>query len=296
MRWIGKIIGFSLGLVFFPPLGPLIGLFIGHLFDIGLFNALLPPQAQRTAGRNTAPIQQAFFETTFILMGFLAKSDGRVTVQEIRAAEHIMTSMGLDADKRREAIYWFNQGKSPGIHIDQVIDTLRRHCWLRPSLLRTFLEIQFTIAYAEGNISPTKRDALQYICQKLGIPNFNFNLFEQQFRAQQHYQQYGSGPHHGQSDSYSHAGQQNGQQQSDYRSQQRAYSQRELLQDAYKILGVTAEADHPTVKRAYRKLMSQHHPDRLIAKGVPPEMIKLATQKTQQIKAAYETIKQAKGW
>jgi len=42
--------------------------------------------------------------------------------------------------------------------------------------------------------------------------------------------------------------------------------------------------------------MSQHHPDKLVAKGLPPEMIKLATEKTQHIKAAYELIKEARGW
>nr|WP_309567569.1 hypothetical protein [Coxiella-like endosymbiont] len=41
--------------------------------------------------------------------------------------------------------------------------------------------------------------------------------------------------------------------------------------------------------------MSQHHPDKLIAKGLPPEMIKMATQKTQQIKNAYEQIRKVTG-
>ena len=66
--------------------------------------------------------------------------------------------------------------------------------------------------------------------------------------------------------------------------------------DACELLGVDASNDKSTVKRAYRKMMSQHHPDKLVAKGLPPEMIKLATEKTQHIKAAYELIKEARGW
>jgi DnaJ like chaperone protein len=38
--------------------------------------------------------------------------------------------------------------------------------------------------------------------------------------------------------------------------------------------------------------MSQHHPDKLVSKGLPEEMMKLATEKTQEIKEAYERIKQ----
>jgi len=61
------------------------------------------------------------------------------------------------------------------------------------------------------------------------------------------------------------------------------------------VLGVTAQADDDEIKKAYRRLMNQHHPDKLVSKGLPEEMIRLATQKTQEIKAAYERIRQARG-
>ena len=49
------------------------------------------------------------------------------------------------------------------------------------------------------------------------------------------------------------------------------------------------------LKKAYRRQMNQHHPDKLVAKGLPDEMIEIATQKTQDIKAAYEIIKTERG-
>jgi DnaJ like chaperone protein len=76
---------------------------------------------------------------------------------------------------------------------------------------------------------------------------------------------------------------------------QAAQPQRDLLAEAYAVLGVAASASNDEVKKAYRRLMNQHHPDKLVAKGMPEEMIKLATEKTQEIKAAYETIKKARG-
>ena len=68
------------------------------------------------------------------------------------------------------------------------------------------------------------------------------------------------------------------------------------LRDAFGVLGVEKSDDKATVKRAYRRLMSQHHPDKLVSKGLPEEMIKLATDKTQHIQKAYEKVKESRGW
>ena len=63
------------------------------------------------------------------------------------------------------------------------------------------------------------------------------------------------------------------------------------LTQAYKILGVNKGSSEAEIKKAYRRLMSQHHPDKLVAKGLPDEMIALATEKTQEIRKAYDLIK-----
>ncbi len=93
-----------------------------------------------------------------------------------------------------------------------------------------------------------------------------------------------------------------GQQQS--RQHQQSYSnytnqqagRHTTLAQAYAILEVSESASKSEVKRAYRKLMSRNHPDKLIAQGLPEEMIKIATNKTQLISKAYEQICQGKGW
>jgi DnaJ like chaperone protein len=66
------------------------------------------------------------------------------------------------------------------------------------------------------------------------------------------------------------------------------------LKDAYEALGIASDVDDKALKRAYRKLMSENHPDKLIAKGVPEDMIKLATERSQEIQAAYEMIKKSR--
>jgi DnaJ like chaperone protein len=68
-------------------------------------------------------------------------------------------------------------------------------------------------------------------------------------------------------------------------------SAQEKLAAAYELLGIDASVNDQALKKAYRRLMNQHHPDKLVAKGLPEEMIDIATQKTQDIKSAYELIK-----
>jgi DnaJ like chaperone protein len=113
---------------------------------------------------------------------------------------------------------------------------------------------------------------LLQICGRLNISEFVFRRLEQMIRAEYHY----AGPDgaHG-----------------------RQPQQPEALavKDAYAILNVSAAATDKEVKQSYRRLMNQHHPDKLVAKGLPEEMMKLAAQKTDEIRKAYERIKEVRG-
>ncbi len=261
MRWNGKIIGAIIGLLTGHPIGVLIGLAIGHLWDIGFFSRLI----QKNFAPDTGRVQRVFFDTTFSIMGFLAKADGRVSVSEIRAAEAIMQQMELSAEMRLEAIRLFNQGKQTDFDWVTAMANLKTACWQNPNLLRTFLEIQIQIAGAEGQISSGKLSALQKICAELGIHGVIFDQFTGHGRHQQQYQQA-------------------------YRP-----SSAQPLAEAYQVLNVEPSASDMDIKKAYRRLLSQNHPDKLMSQGLPPEMIKLANERTQKIKTAYETIKKSRG-
>lgn len=66
--------------------------------------------------------------------------------------------------------------------------------------------------------------------------------------------------------------------------------------DYYRVLGVSDSASEAEIKKAYRRLLNQHHPDKLVAKGLPEEMMKIAAQKTHEIKTAYEQVRAARGF
>ena len=199
-----------------------------------------------------------------MVMGHIAKSDGRVSEKEIAHARHVMQQMGLTETLKHEAIELFNKGKQTDFQVDLAISQLRQACWRHPSLLKMFLEIQLRMAYADGShMTPKKQSVLENIFSQLGLRGFRFNDFEQQFKHEQHYQR-----HH----------------------QQTHTNPQQSLGEAYKILGISKQANKQEIKKAYRKLMSENHPDKLIAQGLPQEMIKVATEKTQRIKLAYEQI------
>lgn len=256
MRWNGKIIGAIVGLTLGRPTCVLLGVIIGHLFDIGLIQRLL----HKKLVQNTGQVQHVFFDCTFSVMGYLAKADGRISESEIRAAEQVMRQMDLSAEMKREAINLFNQGKQSGFDLAASIGRLKTACWRYPNLLRTFLEMQIQMANAEGQISAGKRAALQSICAQLGIHGFVFD-------AEQSYQRYYQQPR---ANSAGH------------------------LDDAYQILNIGRDASDAEIKKAYRRMLSQNHPDKLMAQGLPPKMIKIANERTQKIKSAYEAIKNAR--
>lgn len=276
MTFWGKLIGGFCGFLIAGPFGLLLGIIIGHIFDRGLN---ISRRQWQFGGSNQAGSQQVFFKTTFLVMGYIAKADGRVSEAEIQAARAVMSRMGLNEAMRQQAMDYFAQGKQADFNLEQSLTELLAACHHNKILLRMFVELQFQVAQADGMLSAQKQQVLQTICQRLGFAPFNFAFFEDLFGFKAGQQQ-------------GYQGYQQGYRQQGYQGAQR---QRFSLHEAYALLGVNETTSDVDVKRAYRRLMSQHHPDKLVSKGLPEEMMKLATEKTQNIKAAYESICAARG-
>ena len=269
MAWWGKVLGGAFGFMLGGPLGALVGATFGHNFDRGL-DSLDTPGLGAGGFSDQERTQAAFFTATFSVMGHIAKADGRVTAEEVQLASDLMEQMQLPAAQRKVAQQLFDEGKAADFPLDDVLDQFRRECRRSRNLIQMFIEIQLHAAYADGNVDPAERRLINQICDRLGISPGRLQLLEQLIQAQSQQRRY----HHGSS----------GQAQ-----------QGPSLSDAYALLGVTQSVADQEVKRAYRRLMNQHHPDKLVAKGLPEEMMELATQKTQEIRAAYDQVKAARG-
>jgi len=288
MVW-GKLLGGAFGFMIGGPIGAVLGAALGHSFDKGMKLQLTHDVADEDLPPGDADrIKMAFFTATFSVMGHIAKADGRVDKSEIALAQALMERMNLDDELRSLAIKLFNEGKQDGFDAEALVLQFRQECQRRTSLYRMFVEILIQAALADGEMSAEEEVALLKVAGILGFTEFSYRQLEILVR-------YSMGMNQAHEAGRGARGQHTGGGRSSGRRAAPG-SGRLSVKDACKVLGVETSDDKATVKRAYRRLMSQHHPDKLVSKGLPDEMIKLATDKTQHIQKAYERVKESKGW
>jgi len=257
MSWWTSVLGGALGYMIGGPLGAMLGVAFAGNFSKG--KSKFRGSAADYRPGDQQRVQAAFFSSVFSVMGYIAKVDGKVSKSEILLAHQVMQHMQLSEDMQKAAKELFNQGKQKDFNLDEVLEQFRTECHRRTHLVRMFLEIQIQASYADGVFDDKEYEALKYIAQKLRFPIHELERLIQQFSV-------ASGK-----------------------------SSKLTIDDAYVILGADKNLTDKELKRAYRRLLAQHHPDKLVAKGLPDEMIKLANDKTQEIISAYELIKKHRG-
>jgi DnaJ like chaperone protein len=251
MQWTGKLIGGALG-AFLGPVGLAVGALLGHQYDV------------KAGGAPQRGIGQQFFRTTFLVMGHLAKADGRVTEREINAARGIMTSLKLSETQVREAIGLFTAGKRSDFDLDSELHALRRSCGGHPAVLRAFVEIQLRFALSGSDMTGATRLRMTRIAGLVGFPGPLLARMEAALRG----------------------GARGGATTQDVEGRVAA---------AYRTLEVEADVGDAELVKAYRRLMSRHHPDKLKANGLPDSMLEHAKQRTQAIREAYEFLRERRG-
>ena len=253
-----KFIGIIAGYYFFGFFGALLGFFLGSFFD--------RMKAYGTGGIN--PLQNAlrqtvFLETVFILMGRLAKADGQVSQGEISHVEQFMQKLGMTLEHRQQAIILFKRGADPAFDIAQTYNKFMAVCGHTKNLKQMLLVYLIVMALADGNLHPTEEALLADIASRLGYDQAAFKHLMEMVLNQSHF---GGGQ----------------------------VNTAAALDDAYKALGVTKESSDQEIKRAYRKLISQYHPDKLIGQGMPEDMIAMATEQAKEIQLAYDLLKKSR--
>lgn len=263
MNWIGKVVGGVIGLLLLRhPLGLGLGVLAGHLYDVGAL-ALRGSPRQRVA--------QSFFDLLFGFVGALAKADGRVSEREIAATEQLMQRLRLDATQRREAVRRFNAGKTPGFDVERAIDELRVWCLGRRDHAYVLIDVLLDVVFADGAGSE-RQQLMRRLCVALGVHEQEVaGLAAMKGHVWSARARTTSGSAAPPPPPPARGG-----------------------PDPYAVLGVARDADERSVKRAWRKLMSEHHPDKL--GDVPAALRERAEQRARDINAAYERVKNERGF
>lgn len=249
-----KLIGALLGFYFLGFFGAFIGYFLGSFIDryiaYGIGGVNPLSQHQR---------QSVFLETVFILMGKLAKADGHISQDEIDHVEQFIQKLGMSAEHRQQAIALFKQGADANFDIEPRLKKFIAICGNTNNLKQMLLVYLIVMALSDGHIHSAEEVMLKDVARHFGYDQAAFKQILDMVLNQSHF-----------------AGGQT--------------TSATSLEDAYKALGVSKESSDHEIKRAYRKLMSQYHPDKLMGQGVPEDMIAVATEQAKEVQVAYNLI------
>lgn len=229
----GKIAGAGLGLAVGGPLGALVGAVAGHL----------------VIDRALADKEVVFTVALIALSAKMAKADGQVSDEEIRAFEEVMKVP--DAEKANvDRVYRIAQQDVAGFqaYAEQVASIFRDN----PAMLEDVMDALFHIAKADKYVHPAELEYLRTVADIFGFSEVEFA----RIRA-------------------SHLGSDKA--------------------DPYLILGITPDISSDDLRKAYHRLVRENHPDTLIARGVPKELVSIANEKLAMINVAYEKIMTHRG-
>ena len=193
-------------------------------------------------------------ELLFVLLGRLAKCDGQVVAGHIEQARAEMRSLDMSGPAQRRAIAAFNRGKSGR---DRLRGYLRRLS-AQPHAAEGVLRACWRMVWADGRAGSGERELIRQWGQWLGWT-----------------------PHQVQALAH------------DYEPQKRPLGNSvPSYQDALKLLGVSATTEPAQIKRAYRLLLSRHHPDKIAGSGATATQVREATERTRELHSAYTLIRE----
>ncbi|MDW7747499.1 co-chaperone DjlA [Halomonas sp.] len=250
-------------MLFLILIGALLGLAIGGPIGLLVGGALgywLGRGLRKRLLNKLVGLQSQFLESTFAVMGCLCKADGQVSEDELEASRQLWDRLRLSEAQRAQARADFTRGKGDDFDLDAELARVRRIAAHQPALRQVFLQVQLAAVAADGELHPAEHEMLMRVVRGLGCSEAEIAQVEAMLRG---------GP-------------------------RGTGEQGPSLEDAYRVLGVDQDASDAEIKKAYRRLMSENHPDKLAAKGLPESMREVAKERTSEIGSAYERIRKAR--
>lgn len=229
----------------------------------------------------------------FLCLGRIAKAKGVVREKDIDLANGVMDRLRLPEALRVEARKRFNQGKEANFSIPVLVSELKKQFIAFPNFQRMFFDICLGAAILDGRIILSEKAILRDLFPLTGAQSQLFEQFVSQFEqglnsgSGQRSRGAGYGGRGAQGQSYGDA-------DSEGQGWNRGSSSK--LAESLATLGVTEDVKQDELKRVYRRLINQYHPDKLAGQNLPEGLIEMGKEKTQQIITAYNYINEYKGW
>ncbi|EST17721.1 dnaJ domain protein [Pseudomonas putida S610] len=250
MWWPGTLIGAGAGFAIASIPGALLGALLGQMMDRHLRLQGWDDVRERLGGR-PAPRDE---ELLFVLLGRLAKSDGRVVEQHIQQARQEMARLNLDEAARLRAIDAFNRGKGGKERLGGYLRRIRQ----QPHAAEGTLRASWRMVWADGKMGNKERELLLDWGHKLGMSRRQVQAMSQEYEPRRTAGMAGVGM---------------------------------TYAAAMRLLGVDTDTDGTLVKQAYRRLVSRHHPDKLAGTGASEAQLREATERTRELHQAYALIR-----
>jgi DnaJ like chaperone protein len=249
MLWPGTLIGAGAGFYIASIPGAMLGALLGQVLDRHLHIQSWAHLREKLGGRSVLRND----ELLFVLLGRLAKCDGRVVEGHIQQARQEMRSLDMTESAQRRAIAAFNRGKSGD---DRLRGYLRRLS-AQPYAAEGVLRACWRMIWADGRAGNAERELIRQWGKWLGWTSRQVQALS-----------------------------------ADYEQHKFAQASSPLTyQDALRLLGVSATTEPAQIKHAYRRLLSRHHPDKIAGSGATALQVREATDKTRELHSAYTLIR-----
>lgn len=254
MLWPSTVIGAGAGFAIASIPGALLGALLGQAMDRRLQLHSWAQLRERLGGKPALRDD----EVLFVLLGRLAKSDGRVAEGHIQQARIEMQRLELSEPARRRAITAFNRGKGGRERLDGHLRRLKQ----QPHAAEGMLRACWRMVWADGRAGRQERELLLQWGKQLGWSSAKVQALA-----------------------------------SDYEPYQPALGNAATsYPDALRLLGVTVDTESTQIKQAYRRLLSRNHPDKLVGSGASPARVREATERTRELHQAYAIVRQRRGF
>ncbi|WP_122232745.1 TerB family tellurite resistance protein [Pseudomonas syringae] len=255
MLWPGTLIGAGVGYAIASIPGAMLGALLGQALDRRLKLQSWAHLRERLGGRATVHKD----DLLFVLLGRLAKSDGRVLASHIHQARTEMRRLNLNEADQLRAINAFKRGRDDTDGLRSYLRDLQG----QPDIAEDMLRACWRMAWADGKASRVERELIGVWGMWLGWTGPQIEALAADHDPMKRSPISSSG--------------------GDYKS-------------AMTLLGIKSDTDPLSIKRAYRRLLSRHHPDKIAGSGANPQQVRMATEKTSELHNAYRVVKARRGF